>query len=247
MHYCILITHTSLYRSHYRMIKSGEPGTWGFYSHVLGELGCLIIDVGHSNAHRGGAGARDFTLVHCHHHKLIEVVGPLEVQRPGGENGTMRGDGEVGTQRVIGQLCILFWVAVISRHWSWENTHRKEEEEKSQISLPTSFNKNAFIFGADNYNSYFVLTALGCIADLNAVIVLVCGHSTSDLQNRFRTIGKERWSLNTPHQEDCYVVITGSPWKAKRKLNYIKQTTSCTTTCSNKVLIKHYKELSQGC
>lgn len=79
----------------------------GLYSHVLGELRCFIVDVGHSNPHGGRAGARHLPLVDCHHNKFVEVVGPLKVQRTRRENRTVRGNGEVGAQRVIGQLCIL--------------------------------------------------------------------------------------------------------------------------------------------
>lgn len=73
-----------------------------FYLHMLGELRCLIIDIGHSNPHCGCASARDLPLVNCHHNKLIKVVWPLEVQRPRRENGAMRRNGEVRTQGVIG-------------------------------------------------------------------------------------------------------------------------------------------------
>lgn len=75
--------------------------------HLLGELRCLIVDVNHSNPYCSCASARDIPFVNGHHHKLIEMVRPLIVQRPCGEDGPVRGNGEVLTQGVIGQLCIL--------------------------------------------------------------------------------------------------------------------------------------------
>ena len=74
---------------------------------MLGELRCLIVDICHSNAHRSRASARDLPLVNGHHNKLVQMVGSLIVQRPRRENGPMRGNGEVWTQGVIGQLRIL--------------------------------------------------------------------------------------------------------------------------------------------
>lgn len=79
---------------------------------MLGKLRRLVIDVSHADSDGGGASARDVPLVNSHHHKLIQVVGPLIVQRASGEDCPMGGDGEVWTQGVIGQLCVLLRVTV---------------------------------------------------------------------------------------------------------------------------------------
>ena len=95
---------------------------------MLGELWRLVVDVGHAYPHRGGAGAGDLPFVHGHDHKLIEVVGPFIVQSARRENGPMRRDGEVWTQRVIGQLGILPRVTVTGRHWERERGGEEKRE-----------------------------------------------------------------------------------------------------------------------
>lgn len=74
---------------------------------MLGELRCLIVDISHANSNCSCASPRDLPLVNGHHNKFVEMVRPLVVQRPCREDGPMWGNGEVLTQGVIGQLCIL--------------------------------------------------------------------------------------------------------------------------------------------
>ena len=83
---------------------------------MLGELGHLVVDVGHAYAHGGRARPGGVAAVHRHHHKLVQVVGSLEVQRARGEDGAVRGDGEVRAQRVVGQLGVLLRVAIAGGH-----------------------------------------------------------------------------------------------------------------------------------
>lgn len=125
--YCIPLKPLAIVYNLSKTVWKSEVLKPNSYLHVLGELGCLIVDVSHSNPHCGCASARDLSLVYCHHNKLVQVVWPLVVQRPGRENGPMRGNGEVWTQGVVGQFSIFLWVAVISWHWKWEN---KGEEKK---------------------------------------------------------------------------------------------------------------------
>lgn len=84
---------------------------------MLGEVRRLVVDVGHSDPHRGGAGSGDLAFVNRHHNKLIQVVHPLVVQRPSWENGPVRGNDEVRAERVIGEIGVLPGVTVAGRHW----------------------------------------------------------------------------------------------------------------------------------
>ena len=74
---------------------------------MLGKLRCLIVDVSHSDPYRCCACPRYLPLVNGHDDKLIQMIRSLVVQRTRREDGSMRGNGEVWTQGVIGQLCIL--------------------------------------------------------------------------------------------------------------------------------------------
>lgn len=86
-----------------------------FYSHLhlLGKLRRLVVDVDHSYPYRGRSCTWHLPLVNSHDNKLVQMIGSLEVQRTRGEDGAVRGDGEIWTQGVIGQLCILLRVTVI--------------------------------------------------------------------------------------------------------------------------------------
>lgn len=83
---------------------------------MLGEVRRLVVNVSHSDPHCGGAGSGDLAFVDCHHNKLVQVVHPLVVQRPSRENGPVRGNDEVRTERVIGQIGVLPRVTVAGRH-----------------------------------------------------------------------------------------------------------------------------------
>lgn len=99
------LTLTSRGRSQTRSIDlSAETGR---YSHVLGELWRLVVDVSHPYPYRGRARARDVALVDGHHDELVQMVGPLVVQRTRRKDGPVWGDGEVWTQGVVRQLRVL--------------------------------------------------------------------------------------------------------------------------------------------
>lgn len=83
---------------------------------MLGKVGGFVVDVSHSDAHCGCAGSGHLPFVNRHHNKFIQVVQPLVVQRPGRENGPVRGNDEVWTERVIGQIGVLPRVTVTGRH-----------------------------------------------------------------------------------------------------------------------------------
>lgn len=74
------------------------------HSHGLGEFRSLVVDVGHPHADRRRSRVRLVASVHRHHHKLVQMVGPLEVQPPRGENGPVGGDAEIRAQGVISEL-----------------------------------------------------------------------------------------------------------------------------------------------
>ena len=76
------------------------------YSHVLGELGRLVVHVGHADTDRRRPCARHLPFIHRHDDKLIDVVRSLVVQCPPWEDGAVGGDAEVGTQGVVCQLSI---------------------------------------------------------------------------------------------------------------------------------------------
>lgn len=59
------------------------------YLHRLGEFRGFVVDVCHPHAHRGGARVRLVPAVHCHDNKFVQMVGPLVVEPPGGENGSV--------------------------------------------------------------------------------------------------------------------------------------------------------------
>lgn len=83
---------------------------------MLGELWDLIVDIGHADAYSGCTCPGHISLVHSHHHKLIQVVGPLIVQLPCRENGAVGRDAEVWAQSVVGQLSVQVRVTVTGRH-----------------------------------------------------------------------------------------------------------------------------------
>lgn len=119
-HYCLVLLHqhpssSGFYCTHSNLTSFIRWLT-DSYLHVLGKLRCFIIDVSHADPYCSGACARDIPFINGHHYELIQMIGPLVVQRARGENGPMRRNGEVWAQGVIRQLCILLGVTVSGRH-----------------------------------------------------------------------------------------------------------------------------------
>lgn len=81
-------------------------------SHCLGEDGGLIVSVGHADPHGGGACPGGAALVHGHHHKLVDVVGPLVVQVLPGADDALRRDVKVQALDEVGDLRVQACVAV---------------------------------------------------------------------------------------------------------------------------------------
>lgn len=76
------------------------------YSHWLGELRGLIVDVCHPHTDCSGARMRLVPTVHCHHHKFIQMVGSLIIQPARRENSPMGWNTEVWAQGVICEFSI---------------------------------------------------------------------------------------------------------------------------------------------
>lgn len=80
--------------------------------HALGEDWSLVVAIGDSDTDRGGACAGGHPGVYGHHHKLVDVIGPLVVEATGGADHTSRRDDEVTAVNEVRELRVHAGVTV---------------------------------------------------------------------------------------------------------------------------------------